>query len=180
MLQGRNLSELYAPEKEAYEMLKGAVVGGPSLVFTRKHEVGKTTTAPPHKSMTTRVRVKRLLVMTWTRCTRVLFWKKCLVGQERWLITKIQPQLDGFKSRLYRKVWFGSAEVDIHSQRVVDKIRRIPTIVLQQLYPIQSDCDAHERVFAMNQESWDTNWKALWKADREKDLALHPATGMVP
>lgn len=48
MLQGRNLSELYAPEKEAYEMLKGAVVGGPSLVFTRKHEVGKTTTAPPH------------------------------------------------------------------------------------------------------------------------------------
>ena len=83
MLQGRNLSELYAPEKEAYEMLKGAVVGGPSLVFTRKQEVRKTTTAPPHKSMTTGVRVKRLLVMTLTRCTRVLFWKKCLVDQER-------------------------------------------------------------------------------------------------
>ena len=26
----------------AYEMLKGAVMGGPSLVFTRKHEAGKT------------------------------------------------------------------------------------------------------------------------------------------
>ena len=65
-------------------------------------------------------------------------------------------------------------------QRVVDKIRWIPTIVFQQLYPIQSDCGAHERVFAMNQESWDTNWKALWKADREKDLALRPAIGMVP
>ena len=76
MLQGRNLSELYAPEKEAYEMQKGAVVGGPSLVFTRKHEVGKTTTVPPHKSRTTRVRVKRLFVMTLTHCTGVLFWKK--------------------------------------------------------------------------------------------------------
>ena len=108
MLQGRNLSELYAPEKEAYEMQKGAVVGGPSLVFTRKHEVRKTTTAPPHKSRTTRVRVKRLFVMTLTHCTGVLFWKKCLVGQERWLTTKIQPKLGGFKSRAIPKsvVWF--------------------------------------------------------------------------
>ena len=38
----RNALELYAPEREAYDMLKGAVVGGPSLVFTRKHEAGKT------------------------------------------------------------------------------------------------------------------------------------------
>ena len=36
-------AELYAPRKEAYEMLKGAVVGGPSLVFTRYHEAGKTS-----------------------------------------------------------------------------------------------------------------------------------------
>ena len=35
-------AELYAPTQEEYEMLKGAVVGGPSLVFTRYHEVGKT------------------------------------------------------------------------------------------------------------------------------------------
>ena len=35
-------AELYAPSKEAYEMLKEAVVGGPSLIFTRYHEVGKT------------------------------------------------------------------------------------------------------------------------------------------
>ena len=35
-------ADLYAPNKEAYEMLKAAVVGGPSLVFTRYHEVGKT------------------------------------------------------------------------------------------------------------------------------------------
>ena len=35
-------ADLYSPSKEAYDMLKAAVVGGPSLVFTRYHEVGKT------------------------------------------------------------------------------------------------------------------------------------------
>ena len=35
-------AELYSPGKEAYEMLKEAVVGGLSLVFTRYHEVGVT------------------------------------------------------------------------------------------------------------------------------------------
>ena len=41
-LRGRNPPELYAPSSEAYEMLKGAVVGGPSLVFTCKHIASQT------------------------------------------------------------------------------------------------------------------------------------------
>ena len=41
-LSGQNPPELYAPNAEAYDMLKAAVVGGPSLVFTRKHQVGET------------------------------------------------------------------------------------------------------------------------------------------
>ena len=41
-LNHRDAPELYASGKEAYEMLKGAVVGGPSLVFCRKHVAGKT------------------------------------------------------------------------------------------------------------------------------------------
>ena len=41
-LRGRNAPKLYAPGPEAFEMLKGAVVGGPSLVFTRKHMAGQT------------------------------------------------------------------------------------------------------------------------------------------
>ena len=40
--RGYKPPELYAPNKEAYAMLKAAVVGGPSLVFTRKHVVGET------------------------------------------------------------------------------------------------------------------------------------------
>ena len=35
--------DLWNPSKKAYEMLKGAVAGGPSLVFTRYHEVGVTS-----------------------------------------------------------------------------------------------------------------------------------------
>ena len=41
-LSAKNPPELYSPSKEAYEMLKASVVGGPSIVFTRLHEAGKT------------------------------------------------------------------------------------------------------------------------------------------
>lgn len=32
---------LYSPSKEAYEMLKGAVVGGPRIVLTRRRQASK-------------------------------------------------------------------------------------------------------------------------------------------
>ena len=38
----KNDPELYGPSKEAYDMLKKSVVGGPSIVFSRIHEAGKT------------------------------------------------------------------------------------------------------------------------------------------
>ena len=44
--KGYKPPELYAPNKEAYDMLKAAVVGGPSLVFTRKHVAGETKIRP--------------------------------------------------------------------------------------------------------------------------------------
>ena len=39
-------AELYSPSKEAYEMLKAAVVGGPSIMLKRYHEVGVTKIMP--------------------------------------------------------------------------------------------------------------------------------------
>ena len=39
-------AELYNPSEETYEMLKGAWVGGPSLVFKRYHEAGVTKIRP--------------------------------------------------------------------------------------------------------------------------------------
>ena len=41
-LNQRDAPELYAPGPKAYKMLKGAVVGGPSLVFSRMQEAGVT------------------------------------------------------------------------------------------------------------------------------------------
>ena len=49
-----NAPELFAPGEEAYGMLKGTVVGWPTLVFTRKHEAGKTLIRP-HKYPNPRV-----------------------------------------------------------------------------------------------------------------------------
>ena len=41
-------AELWNPNDEEYAMLKGAVVGGPSLVFTRHHKEGKTKIRSHH------------------------------------------------------------------------------------------------------------------------------------
>jgi hypothetical protein len=41
-LNKKTANPLYAPSKEAYEYLKEAVSGGPSIVFTRYHEAGVT------------------------------------------------------------------------------------------------------------------------------------------
>jgi hypothetical protein len=42
LLRGPNKHAMYAPEKEAYSLLKSGVSGGPSIVFTRYHEAGVT------------------------------------------------------------------------------------------------------------------------------------------
>ena len=55
----RNAPELYALSSEAYEMLKAAVVGGHSLVLTRKHVAGQTRIRS-HKYDLARI-VKRIL-----------------------------------------------------------------------------------------------------------------------
>jgi len=39
LLKGTVENKLFAPSKEAYNYLKAAVSGGPSIVFTRYHEV---------------------------------------------------------------------------------------------------------------------------------------------
>ena len=39
-------TDLYSPGKEAYDMLKNAMVGGPSIVFKRHHEAGVTQIMP--------------------------------------------------------------------------------------------------------------------------------------
>ena len=65
--------DLYAPRKEAYKMLKAAVVGGPSLVFCRKHEAGKTRICS-HKFQDAKMCRKAV------RCTQAQCWVTCPVA----------------------------------------------------------------------------------------------------
>ena len=61
--------DLYSPGKEAYEMLKEAVVVGPSLVFTRYHEVVVTKIRSHRIAEPRRVFAKISWVTTPMLCT---------------------------------------------------------------------------------------------------------------
>ena len=107
-------AELYAPSKEAYEMLKEAVVGGPSLVFTRYHEVGKT-------------RIRSQQVANSKLCQNILGYdanalylstmlRDMPCGKERVVNYTDEYQIDGapvLTHRLKERSWFGYAEIDI-------------------------------------------------------------------
>ena len=111
-LSGRNAPKLYAPNLEAYTMLKGAVAGGPSLVFTRKHVAGQTRIRS-HKYEEARV-TKRILGLDANSLypSTMLHEMPCGPGrvshyEDPWQAAQKLP----FK--LVTGQWFGFAEVDI-------------------------------------------------------------------
>ena len=107
-------AELYSPSKEAYNMLKEAVVGGPSLVFTRIHEVGKT-------------RIRSHQIAEPQLCKNILGYdanalylstmlREMPCGKERVVHYEDEYQTDGapvLTHRLKEGSWFGFAEIDI-------------------------------------------------------------------
>ena len=118
-------AELYAPSKEAYEMLKEAVVGGPSLVFTRYHEVGKTRirshqyTIPREGEVITGAHAKlcqNILGYDANALYLSTMLREMPCGKERVCHYTDEYQIDAvpiFTQRLKEKSWFGYAEVDI-------------------------------------------------------------------
>ena len=107
-------ADLYSPSKEAYDMLKEAVVGGPSLVFTRYHEVGKT-------------RIRSHQIAEPQLCKNILGYdanalylstmlREMPCGKERVVHYEGEYQTDGapvLTHRLKERSWFGFAEIDI-------------------------------------------------------------------
>ena len=119
-------AELYAPSKEAYEMLKGAVVGGPSLVFTRYHEAGKTRirshqyTVPKNEKEARAAGAAKLCQNILGYDANALYLSTMLrempCGKERVVHYTDEYQVDAapiLTHRLKEKSWFGYAEVDI-------------------------------------------------------------------
>ena len=115
-LRGRNAPELFAPGPEAYEMLKAAVVGGPRLVFTRKHVAGKTRIRS-HKYKQSSI-VKRIVGFDANSLYPSTMAKEMPCGQE--FVEHYKDPVQAAQQligRMYSKRWFGFAEVDIEVPR---------------------------------------------------------------
>ena len=104
-------ADLYSPCKEAYEMLKAAVVGGPSLVFTREHEVGVT------KIRSHRIAEPRFCKNIVGYDANALYLSTMLrdmpCGKGRVVHYNNEAAAPILTQRLKEEKWFGFAEVDI-------------------------------------------------------------------
>ena len=107
---------LYAPEREAYAILKGAVVGGPSLVFTRKHEAGKTAIRS-HKYEN--ARMYRWVFGYYANALYPSTMLQEMPCEKEKVVhyDNLVEETENFVGRLRRKEWFGFAEVDISVPR---------------------------------------------------------------
>ena len=103
-------ADLYSPCKEAYEMLKAAVVGGPSLVFTREHEVGVT------KIRSHRIAEPRFCKNIVGYDANALYLSTMLrdmpCGKGRVVHYNYEAAAPILTQRLKEEKWFGFAEVD--------------------------------------------------------------------
>ena len=117
-LKRRDPTELYAPSAEAYGMLKAAVVGGLSLVFTRKHEVAKTRIRS-HKYALARL-TKRIVGFEANSLYSSTMLQEMPCGKET-VVHYEDPQnpstVESLVFRLRRKQWFGFTEVNIEVRR---------------------------------------------------------------
>ena len=107
-------AELYSPAKEAYDMLKEAVVGVPSLVFTRHHEVG-VTALRSHQIAEPRLR-KNILGYDANALYLSTMLREMPCGKERVVHYEDEYQAEAapvLTHRLKEGNWFGFAEVDI-------------------------------------------------------------------
>ena len=104
--------ELYSPNKEAYAMLKAAVVGGPSLVFTRKHVVGETRIRS-HQYEDAKV-CRRILGYDANSLYPSTMMKEMPCGPG-YVKSYDNPEAYArvFPQFLWTEEWFGFAEVDI-------------------------------------------------------------------
>ena len=104
--------ELYSPNKEAYAMLKAAVVGGPSLVFTRKHVAGETRIRSHHYE-DARV-CRRILGYDANSLYPSTMMKEMPCGPG-FVKSYDNPEAYArvFPQFLWTQEWFGFAEVDI-------------------------------------------------------------------
>ena len=193
-------AELYAPRKEAYEMLKGAVVGGPSLVFTRYHEAGKTRIrshqypVPRDGEVLTGAHAK-LCENIQGYDANALYLSTMLnfmpCGKEKvehytahaadplteqleaW---QIEQETADFTRRLKQKSWFGYAEVDIEiPEHLHQKFEEMCPFFHKKAVPAKAVPEhMKEYMKATGRKVVESNKKLLGTLSAEKILLYEP------
>ena len=133
--RGYKPPELYAPNKEAYAMLKAAVVGGPSLVLTRKHVAGETRIRS-HQYEDARV-VRRILGYDANSSYPSTMIKEMPCGPGV-VTTHTNPEgmARVFPQLLWSGEWFGFAEVDIEVPRELwPEFEEFPPLFINRSVP---------------------------------------------
>ena len=115
-------------------MLKAAVVGGPSLVFTRKHEIGETPIRS-HKYDLARL-TKRIVGFNANSLYPSTMLQEMPCGKET-VVHYEDPQhlstVESLVSRLRRKQWFGFAEADIEVPRKLwERFEEFPPLFINR------------------------------------------------
>ena len=109
-------ANLYSPCKEAYGMLKNAMVGGPNIVFKRYHEAG-VTHIRPHRFKETKT-CKRIIGYDANALYPSTMMREMPCGKEK--VVRYETPRDEaarFVDRLKAGTWFGFAEMDIEIPR---------------------------------------------------------------
>ena len=137
-LQGRKgykPPELYAPNKEAYDMLKAAVVGGPSFVFTRKHVAGETKIRS-HQYKDAKP-AKRILGYDANSLYPSTMMKEMPCG-EGVVTTYANPEAAArvLPTTMSSGEWFGFAEVDIEvPEELWPEFEEFPPLFINRSVP---------------------------------------------
>ena len=128
-------ADLHSPCKEAYDMLKNAMVGGPSIVFKRYHEAG-VTQIRPHRFKKTKT-CKRIIGYDANALYPSTMLREMPCGKEKVVCYK-NPRDQAVKliSRLKEGTWFGFAEVDIEiPQKLWMKFEEMPPFFFTKQVP---------------------------------------------
>ena len=134
--KGYKPPELYAPNKEAYDMLKAAVVGGPSLVFTRKHVAGETRIRSHQYGDDSRL-TRRILGYDANSLYPSTMMKEMPCG-EGVVTTYANPEAAArvLPQALRSEEWFGFAEVDIEvPEELWPEFEEFPPLFINRSVP---------------------------------------------
>ena len=138
-LQGRKgyrPPELYAQNTEAYHMLKAAVVGGPSLVFTRKHVANQTRIRSHQYGDDARL-TRRNLGYDANSLYPSTMMKEMPCG-EGVVMTYANPEAAArvLPQALRSEEWFGFAEVDIEvPEELWPEFEEFPPLFINRSVP---------------------------------------------